>query len=597
MQFRFNHFYKPERILYFVPVNTENKENFFRSQYPSELIPYIGAFGTYDYPGLFELNLPDYKGLVLGIEFRSDDVRINYPKNLNSILLPAFYVAEATVFESDGLSDSVIEKVVETVLYEYRGHTYWTNAEIAKEPSVRQIFYNNDKIRIYFECVDSGQLEMITESTLEKVTKEQLYRIAFFDNYTSAKNWLYLRHFLFERVNPEIKDFCFAIFDVKSFRMINELFSHYIANEYLKRISKVLESKDWIYESCRCDNDNFALIFRDMPAEEIMLKFTDLFESLSPLDEDSNHRIFFRCGVVPMRTTMLMDERVADAAKLAKSLGNKINKNEILFYTEKMYDDLFWSDQIRAYLDTAIANDEFLVYLQPKYDVATEELRGAEALVRWNFKGAQLLPPGRFIPFFERDGLIGKVDDVVLNKVCECLKRWKNKGYKVNPVSVNLSRKQMENQNLLEYLCNVVDSYGVDHSLVDFELTESATYEDRDYMLLMLNQLKDAGFNISIDDFGTGYSSLSLLADMPIDTLKIDKSFVDKLDTKSDDSKDVLLVRHIIMMAKDMHFHCLAEGAENKSQVEKLRSLGCDTIQGYYYSKPITISEYEKLLQ
>ena len=333
--------------------------------------------------------------------------------------------------------------------------------------------------------------------------------------------------------------------------MINELFSHTVANSYLKRIAQTLDEQDWIYESCRCDNDNFAVIFRDMSDDEIRLRFTELFESLSPLDAQSGHRIFFRCGVVPMRTTMLMDERVADAAKLAKSLGKKINKNEILFYTEKMYEDLFWADQIRAYLDSAIANDEFLVYLQPKYDVSTEELKGAEALVRWKFKGKDLLPPSRFIPFLERDGLIGKVDNIVLHKVCECLSRWKREGKAIKPVSVNLSRKQLENPNLIEYLCIVVDSYGVDHSLVDFELTESATYEDRDYMISLMEQLKGAGFSISIDDFGTGYSSLSLLADMPIDTLKIDKSFVDHLDSNAEDSKYVMLLRHIIMMAKD----------------------------------------------
>ncbi|MBQ3981298.1 MAG: GGDEF domain-containing protein [Treponema sp.] len=596
MQFRFNHFYKPKRILYFVPADQNRKEDFFNCKYPKELIPYIGAFGTYDYPGLFVLNTDEYKGSVLGMEFRPDDDRISYPEGLDSVCLPGVYVMAVDVLEVEVLNDKVIDEVIDTVLHTDINYRKWTNAEIAKNPSVRQLFYSNDKIRIYFECLDTGKVEMVRPEGLSDVTKEQLYDIAFFDNYTGARNWRYIRHFLFEHVSPEINDFCFAIFDVKSFRMINELFSHIIANHYLIRISETLKKQDWIYESARCDNDNFAVIFKDMEEDEIRRKFTELFESLSPLDPDSKYQIFFRCGVVPMRATMLMDERVADAAKLAKSLGNKINKNEILFYTEKMYDDLFWADQIRAYLDTAIANDEFLVYMQPKYDVASENLKGAEALVRWNFKGVQFLPPSRFIPFFERIGLIGKVDDVVLHKVCECLCRWKKEGRNVKPVSVNLSRKQLENPNLLEYLCRVVDSYGVEHSLVDFELTESATYEDKDYMLALLNKLKKAGFSISIDDFGTGYSSLSLLADMPIDTLKIDKSFVDRLESKPEDSKDVTLVRHIIMMAKDLRFHCLAEGAESKSQVERLRSLGCETIQGYYYSKPVPVCEYEKLL-
>ena len=140
----------------------------------------------------------------------------------------------------------------------------------------------------------------------------------------------------------------------------------------------------------------------------------------------------------------------------------------------------------------------------------------------------------------------------------------------------------------------IVDSYGVDHKLIDFELTESATYDDKEHMINVLNELRANGFKISMDDFGTGYSSFSLLTEMPLDTLKLDKSFVDKVGSQSDRLEDLVVIRHIVTLAKELNFTCLAEGAETKAQVDTLSELGCDLIQGYYYSKPIPIDEYDK---
>lgn len=220
-------------------------------------------------------------------------------------------------------------------------------------------------------------------------------------------------------------------------------------------------------------------------------------------------------------------------------------------------------------------------------------MKGAEALVRWNYKGKEFLSPARFIPFFEKDGSIGKIDDIVLKKVCAAFAKWKGEGKKLYPVSVNLSRNRLYDKNIITHLTDIVDSFGVSHSLIDFELTESATYNDMEQMIQVLEELRSLGFKISMDDFGTGYSSLSLLTQMPLDTLKIDKSFVDKVGTELENEKDLAVIRHIISLARELNFTCLVEGAEQKQQVEKLRALGCEVIQGYYYCKPISIEEYE----
>ena len=171
--------------------------------------------------------------------------------------------------------------------------------------------------------------------------------------------------------------------------------------------------------------------------------------------------------------------------------------------------------------------------------------------------------------------------------------KWRKEGKILYPVSVNLSRDRLYDTNLVKHLTEIVDSYNVYHDLIDFELTESASYDNTEQMIHVLNELRNEGFHISMDDFGTGYSSFSLLTQMPLDTLKIDKSFVDKVGVDNVLKEDFAVLRHIISLAKELGFVCLAEGAESKNQIDDLKALGCDLIQGYYYSKPVSIEEYE----
>jgi EAL domain-containing protein (putative c-di-GMP-specific phosphodiesterase class I) len=258
-----------------------------------------------------------------------------------------------------------------------------------------------------------------------------------------------------------------------------------------------------------------------------------------------------------------------------------------------MYEDVLWGNYIKAYAETAIKNDEFTVYLQPKFDSKTNMIKGSEALIRWNYKKKELLSPSRFIPFFEKDGSIGKIDDIVLEKVCMALSRWKHEGKRLYPISVNLSRNRMYDKNIISHLTEIVDRYGIDHRLIDFELTESASYDNTEHMINILHGLRQNGFKISMDDFGTGYSSLSLLTSMPIDTLKIDKSFIDKIGIGTEKEADIIVLKHIITMAANLGFICLAEGAERKEQVDRLSEIGCNMIQGYYFSRPMPMYEFD----
>ena len=590
---KLNQLYKPKRVLYYTEASEDEIEAYFRGLVSESVAKYTNTFGSYDYPGVFYVASLGKE--VIGIEFRLDDERVDYPKNLKSIVLPGSYFYSVEIDNMVKLDREYVKMILADISNADDAHRLYSDLSVKKDPYVMAVFEHADKARILYEMnIDRNQALAVIQENPDSLDRSTLYKMALFDPITGHGNWNHLLPYIEMPMDAGINDYAFAHFDVKSFRVINEVYGHIAANKVLKNIVDAMNSADFIYASGRCHNDNFAMLLRDMPTDEMIGKLEEFFAGLSTLEEDPNYKIFYKCGVVPMQRSILSGNRVADAAKLAQAMGTSSGKTDIIIYTDKMHEDIMWGSYIKAYLETAIENDEFVVYLQPKFDIDTEKVKGAEALVRWNYKNTGILTPYRFVPFFEKDGSIGKIDDIVLRKVCEAFSRWKKEGMQLYPISVNLSRNQLYDSDIITHLTEIVDSYDVDHELIDFELTESATYDNMEQMIRVLGTLRERGFKISMDDFGTGYSSLSLLTQMPLDTLKIDKSFVDKVGSDNDSEKDTAVIRHIISLAKELDFVCLAEGAESKTQVDKLRILGCEVIQGYYYSKPIPMSEYEE---
>ena len=590
---KLNQLYKPERILYYIDAGDKEISDFYSGLCPQILQKYINAFGSYDSPGIFYLK--ELQKEVIGIEYRIDDPRIEYPQDLKSQKLEQAFFYSIEIDDDIKITRNFVQELFEKIARDDDAHRIYTDLVIQKSPQIIAVFSAYKKIRILYQAdVDYDRAQYVINKDTDQFDKKTLYNLAFYDTITGHYNWNHLVSFLEMPMDHGIKDYAFVHFDIKEFRVINEVYGHIAANKVLCNIVKAMKEADFVYASARCHNDNFAMMIKDMSEEESLSRLQDFFEKLSHLEEDKNYKIFYRCGLVPMQKAILLGNRVADAGKMAQALGQNHNKTEIIIYTDKMHDDISWGNYIKAYVETAITNDEFLVYLQPKFDIDKEVIKGAEALIRWNYKNKEFLSPGRFIPFFEKDGSIGKIDDIVLQKVCAALARWKKEGKPLYPVSVNLSRNRLYDRDLISHLTQIVDSYDVEHKLIDFELTESAGYDNTDHMIRILEELQAEGFKISMDDFGTGYSSLSLLTRMPLNTLKIDKSFVDNVSTDREREEDIIVIRHIISLAKELGFTCLAEGAESKNQVDRLRELGCEVIQGYYYSKPIAISEYEK---
>ena len=260
----------------------------------------------------------------------------------------------------------------------------------------------------------------------------------------------------------------------------------------------------------------------------------------------------------------------------------------VIEYSDDMRKKILNSRQIQVDAKDALATGAFCVYLQPKIDLAANNVAGAEALVRWIHPELGMLSPGVFIPIFEQNGFITKLDLWIWENVCRTLFEWKVQGLPLVPISVNVSRNSFEDPELASKIIQLVDTYELDHALFEIEITEYACLENMENVQKTFKTLHDAGFVISLDDFGTGYSSMVVLSKLDIDIMKLDMSLIANDDTNSKRSA----LEFSLQLAKMMNMRTVAEGVETEQQVNRIRSLGGDYIQGYYYSKPLPKDDF-----
>ncbi len=538
-----------------------------------------------------------YSRLCGGVEIGYSDME-QVPQGCVSVTIPGFDVVDIKGFDISLIED--IPRLM-TMAYSY--------AKLYIETEKLHIVSNHKLPYIcYMESADSLCVEIPVWSkktkteemlTLDNMSKRDLYEIAYREPATGYYNWTWLKEKLEQCEYIGLDQFIFARFDIKGFRLINNVMGREVAKELFRYVCDAMSKQDWILYSAKCTSDDFAMIIKYMPEDEIVNRLYTFFEEIGQLPTNKKYKIFYSCGLVfyDEFEKISMSMRIEDMAQMAHLQCMKTNVNEIKIYTSEMKKEYTMAQQYKLELPDAIENEDLMVYLQPKYNPQNDTLTGAEALIRWFYKGGDILSPKYFVPQFEADGTIDIIDRYVLRKVCKKFKEWKELGYPLYPISCNLSRHQISRPDLIYILCDIVDEYGVDHSLIDFEITESADFADVQYLIEVLNQLKEKGFKISMDDFGTGYSSMALLKDMPLDIIKIDKSFIDGIATGELNNKDMLMTQDILTMARHLGIKSLAEGVETFEQKEYLREWGCHYIQGYYYSKPIPISGYEYLLK
>ncbi len=437
-----------------------------------------------------------------------------------------------------------------------------------------------------------------------KILSNQKIQLAYQENHDSLTN-LPNRILFLDRLKQAIQigkrynNYLAVLFiDLDHFKEINDSLGHNIGDKLLvevaKRMKSVLRASDTL---SRFGGDEFTIIVNYINKVEdlsrIIQTIMDLFKKPIKIENNTLYvNMSIGISIYPNDAKEVNDLlKHADAAMYkAKESG----RNTYCFYdedmTEKAFDRIFLETSLRE----ALIKDEIVVFYQPQVDASKNELVGMEALVRWNHPTKGMIYPDSFIPLAESTGIIVELDRIVMKKSIKQFHTWKKEGLNPGKLSINLAVKQLESNDFLDFVKNILNSQECTYSNIEFEVTEGQIMQNPEKSIKILNDINKLGISISIDDFGTGYSSLAYLKKLPINKLKIDKSFVQDLPS---DLEDVAITKTIIRLCESLNLNVIAEGVETEEQKDFMLENGCKLIQGYFYSKPVSVEEITKILK
>lgn len=414
------------------------------------------------------------------------------------------------------------------------------------------------------------------------------YRLNY-DSLTKAYN----RYGFYKNAQKLIKEhtdteYCLILSDIKSFKLINEIYGENIADKILiDEVNIIRQKMKGNSVLGRLNGDIIAMV---IPKEYLSEKeFSDMIKLLSDRYSNKNFRLHIYLGVYYIKDVNETIRQMVDKVSLVimKSKGNM--SNYILYYDENSYRNDIFKQQLIGEFETALNENQFCMYLQPQTDKDGNML-GAEALIRWNHPNMGLIMPGAFIECFEDAGLIYRLDNYIWEEAAKQLKIWKDSGYNYY-ISVNISAKDFYHIDVYQTFKNLVSKYDIDTDKLHIEITETALSEDKQAAHKTIERLHDEGFIIEIDDFGSGYSSFNFLKDVCADVIKIDRVFLKK---SSHEERGEQILRSIISLSHDIGMDVITEVVENVDQLSMLAKMNCDWFQGYYFSKPITVGDFEE---
>lgn len=385
--------------------------------------------------------------------------------------------------------------------------------------------------------------------------------------------------------------------DLDNFKEINDSLGHHIGDKVLIEVANRM--KERVRESdtlSRLGGDEFAVIVNDITDLEdladIIKNDMEILKDPVTLDDNTLY-IGMSIGISVYPNDGNEAHTLLKNADAAMYKAKDTGRNTYCFYDEEMTKKAYERIYLETSLREAFHNDELIVYYQPQIDASTSKLVGMEALVRWNHPTMGFMSPDSFIPLAEATGMIVELDRIVMKKALSQFSSWKKAGLRTGKLSINLAIKQLEEDDFLDFVKELLDSKECLYSNIEFEVTEGQIMKNPEKSIEILKEIHNLGISIAIDDFGTGYSSLSYLKKLPIDKLKIDKSFISDLPT---DSEDAAITKTIIQLCESLNLKVIAEGVETKEQEDFLLENGCELIQGYYYSRPIAANEMTELL-
>ncbi len=430
---------------------------------------------------------------------------------------------------------------------------------------------------------------------------EKLEYLANYDSLTDLPNKNLLIENMQTSMNKAVKlneNMVTIFLNIDNFKTINQTFGYNFGDKLLQSVSERMCSKLRDYDTvARFSGDEFVLVFDniadDLAAASLATRIVQLFEESFKLD---GHELFLSANMglsfFPAHGNDV--KTVLKHANLAMLKAKEDKSVKFQIFKQEMNDEMTNRIALETSLKKAIINGEFFVEYQPQVDARSQKIVGAEALVRWAHPDLKTIPPLDFIPLAEDTGMILEIGEIVLREAIAQAQAWHEAGYHDMKISVNISSIQLLQSNLLTLVEEILQQTGFDPCYLELELTESALMQNVEFATTLLRSFKEKGIKIAIDDFGTGYSSFGYLSKLPLDCLKIDQSFVRKLESSKNDR---IIVSAINAMAHSLGLGTIVEGVEEKSQYEYLKNEGCDIIQGYYFSKPLNADNFERLLR
>lgn len=480
--------------------------------------------------------------------------------------------------------------------------------EVIEQPLKKSVKYDQSLDSILIEVVYVqvsignkivGVLGIIHDST---EFKTQDLKIAYYDQLTELPNNRFLKEKLNEMTEQATErgyTFSLLYLDVDRFKYLNDTLGHTIGDRLLQafsvRVASILSDHDTL---ARISGDKFAIVIRDISEHSEIGRFADhILQIMKRPFHIEKFELFVSTsiGITTFPRDGENSEKLHSNADAALSLAKELGNNSYQIYDPIMKDDLKNEYRLESDLRRALVQNELFVEFQPRVDAITNEIVSAEALVRWEHPEWGRMMPGSFIPIAEQSGLISDIGEWVLRHVCEQLREWIVDGsHLVVPISVNLSAQTFMRRGWNRTLYFFLEQNHIPPHLIEIEITESAIIKNEKMMSDALKYLNEKEIKVALDDFGTGFSSLSYLKKFEIDTLKIDKSFIQGM---QNNEKDIAIIRHVIQLAKELKIRIVAEGVETKQHLEILKELECDEIQGFYFSKPVPNEQFRELLR
>ena len=433
-------------------------------------------------------------------------------------------------------------------------------------------------------------LEHVNKSLEDKAGRDILTNVYTVDKFKKAA----------QELLDENSGLKYAVFyvDFADFKYINDVFGYEWGDRILKEYGTILE-KDLDEKEVvgRVNADNFVILRHYETKKDVLNRQKEVDKKITDYMRDSGNRHILSvcCGLCCIEDVIesLKIEGLMDRANFARKAVKTGKFDRYRFYNESIRRQLFFEKDIESCMGSALENKEFKVYYQPKVDLKTNQIVCSEALARWQKADGTVISPNEFIPVFEKNYTIPLLDRYIFEEVCRWLRHLLDEGLQALPVSVNVSRLQFYNSDFVSSYTEIRDKYNIPPSLLEIEFTETILFDNWDELSKIVEDLHSAGFSSSIDDFGKGYSSLSMVQNLNVDVLKIDAAFFPNITSKE---KDRLLVEGMIKLVKQFGVVTVAEGIETEEQIEVLRGIGCDMIQGYVFYRPMPEQDYESLL-